>query len=106
MTEKPIPTWITQRQEEQDIEAEERSNYFKLSYGETPIEIDITEPVKKVNKFNKTRYQYKLTNGKTLEVGIQLDTLIINALMSHVNPMIVIKAGKGINTSYSIKGIE
>jgi hypothetical protein len=71
--------------------------------------VDISAPPLEVDKFQKKRYQYKIKVNneiKILEVGIQLDTLIISALMKDMNPMTVIRSGKGIKTQYSIKGLD
>lgn len=109
MPELQIPNWVKEKQAQQEKQAQERSLFFKFPEGETEITVDTTMPPKEVNKFGKNRYQYKITVNneiKTLEVGSMLDTLIIKALMANVNPMIVVRVGKGIKSSYSIKGLD
>ena len=109
MPQLQIPDWVKKRQLEQIQEKEDGSKFYKFSEGETEIEVDISTPPKTVEKFDKTRYQYQIKvkgETKTLEVGTQLDTLIISALMKNINPMVVVRVGKGIKTQYDVKGIH
>lgn len=105
-----MPSWVKDRQEKLEKEKEDRSQFFKFPKGETVIEVDTNTAPVELEKFSgkrRTQYKIKVNNEvKTLEVGVQLDTLIINALMQNLNPMTVIRIGDGIKTQYSIKELK
>lgn len=109
MPQIQLPDWVKERQEQQLKEKNEKSQFYKFPKGETVIKVDLDSAPVEVEKFGKHRYQYKIiVEGavKTLEVGMQLDTLIISALMENINPMTVVRVGSGIKTQYSIKELE
>lgn len=109
MPQLQIPNWVKERQKQQIAQKADRSIFFKFPEGETEIEVDVSTPPIQVEKFNKTRFQYQITVNKevkTLEVGTQLDTMIITALMKGLNPMVVVRVGTGIKSQYSIKGLN
>lgn len=104
-----IPKWIIEHNAKNKEEAKLTGNYFKFPEGETEILVDTNTAPKELTKFNKTRWQYKIAvegEAKILEVGKQLDTQIIEALMKGLNPMVVIRVGKDIKSKYSVKGLE
>jgi hypothetical protein len=104
---KEIPEWIKTRsvQQKQDTSSE----YFKIPEGESEIEInELQAPEEVEGNFGKQYMYYIKADGKRykLTVGKMLDVMIIKALMKGINPMIVIRAGTGIQTRYSIKGLK
>lgn len=107
--ESVVPEWVKKRSAEIEKEKQNRSQFLKFEKGETVIKVDTNTPVKEVEKFQKTRYQYKVTVNnevKTLECGTMLDSLIISALIKNINPMTVIRTGSGLKTQYGIKELE
>jgi hypothetical protein len=108
-----LPKWILDHNAKNE-ETAKNSVFFKLPEGETEIQVDLSEAPKELQKAGldkivRTRWQYRIVvNGesKILEVGKQLDTQIIQALMKGLNPMVVIRAGKDIKSKYSVKGLE
>lgn len=102
--------WIKTRQLKLQKQKEENSQFFKFPEGETEILIDTAKPPEEViSNFGKPRTRYNITIVKTgakkiIDVGVSLDSLIIEALMSNVNPMTVIRTGTDLKTKYGIKG--
>lgn len=104
-----VPSWVQKHQAELEKQKTDRSQFVKFSKGETVMEVLLDSPPKEVQKFNKTRYQYRVKINdevKTLECGSQLDSLIIQALMKNINPMTVIRTGSGLDTQYGIKELD
>lgn len=111
---KAMPTWIKNAVKYIEEQEQTESIFFKLPEGETEILIDDAVPPTVIEKtFSdgtpRTRWQFKiqLEDGqqKTLEVGKQLYRKIIKALAQQLNPMVIIRAGTDIHTSYGIKGL-
>ncbi|MCJ7805245.1 hypothetical protein MUP46_01195 [Patescibacteria group bacterium] len=104
---KEIPEWIKTRSEQH--KHDRSSEYFRIPEGESEIEIDETQAPEEVEGNFGTQYLYQVkAEGKKykLTVGKMLDVMIIKALIKGINPMTVIRAGTGIQTRYSIKGLS
>lgn len=110
---KEVPNWVTDMQieiqKQQDEYMKTRSEYVKLPLGETVVIIENRPPIKGFNKWGNEQYTYTVNvNGeeKKLSANVILHIGIIQALSESINPMTIIRTGKGKETRYSIKELE
>lgn len=108
--------WLQQRQQNLKKEREKNSKYLALKNGENTVKLDVSVmPVEDPNgKFGKrmiyTTEIVRNIDGKDVKLLLStspaLETLILKALATGINPFTLIKIGEGRNTRYAIKELE
>lgn len=101
------PTWIKQRNEQ--LKKQPQNKLYLFQEGETKIEIDIAVPPRDHDFGNGKRAIFTaFIQQKKIEFAASktLEKLIINALMSDINPMTIVRTGTELDTTYSIKEFE
>lgn len=113
LTAELKPKWIQQRQQEIKKEQEEynkqKGEYYTFPVGESKIKILDNPPEKRTSKWGTEQWLYMIEVNneiKKLTVNVILDRAVIQALSEGINPMTIIRTGKGKATRYSIKELE